>query len=330
MTLQYLETYLPRQMGRSPETIRSYRDSLSLFRKYLYDNKGQSISNFGFADCSRELLLEYIAWLKEQGISPATCNVRLSAIKNYVQYAADCDVSLQSIALLVSKVPGQKIPKREKLLLSEKALSALFAQPNESKIGIRNRTIMILLYDAAIRVSELTGLHVNDVNLDTLSVHVIGKGNKERTVAITRKTVEHIRKYLSVYKPENPNNLDGWLFFTVIKGRTGQISVSTIERFLQKYADQARKACPEMPARVYPHLLRAERATHLYRDGVESALISKMLGHSSVETTKIYAQPTLDQKREAMEKIQSPENREEKPLWDTGGEDDLARLCGLR
>ena len=165
MTLQYLETYLPRQMGRSPETIRSYRDSLSLFRKYLYDNKGQSISNFGFADCSRELLLEYIAWLKEQGISPATCNVRLSAIKNYVQYAADCDVSLQSIALLVSKVPGQKIPKREKLLLSEKALSALFAQPNESKIGIRNRTIMILLYDAAIRVSELTGLHVNDVNL---------------------------------------------------------------------------------------------------------------------------------------------------------------------
>lgn len=265
MTLQYLETYLPRQMGRSPETIRSYRDSLSLFRKYLYDNKGQSISNFGFADCSRELLLEYIAWLKEQGISPATCNVRLSAIKNYVQYAADCDVSLQSIALLVSKVPGQKIPKREKLLLSEKALSALFAQPNESKIGIRNRTIMILLYDAAIRVSELTGLHVNDVNLDTLSVHVIGKGNKERTVAITRKTVEHIRKYLSVYKPENPNNLDGWLFFTVIKGRTGQISVSTIERFLQKYADQARKACPEMPARVYPHLLRAERATHLYR-----------------------------------------------------------------
>ena len=159
---------------------------------------------------------------------------------------------------------------------------------------------------------------------------MIGKGNKERTVAITRKTVEHIRKYLSVYKPENPNNLDGWLFFTVIKGRTGQISVSTIERFLQKYADHARKACPEMPARVYPHLLRAERATHLYRDGVESALISKMLGHSSVETTKIYALPSLDQMREAMEKIQSPEIREEKPLWDTGGEDDLARLCGLR
>lgn len=330
MTLQYLETYLPRQLGRSRETVRSYRDSLSLFRRYLYKEKGLTIPAFGFQDCTRELLLEYVAWMKSQGVSPATCNVRLSAIKNYVQYASECDVSLQSVALLVSRVPGQKIPKREKELLSEEALAALLSQPGDSRIGLRNRAIMILLYDSALRVSELTGLKTKDVNLETLSVHVIGKGNKERTVAITKKTAEHLKQYMSVFKPENPGNPEGWLFFTVIKGVTGKVSTSTVERFMQKYADEARGTCPDMPMRVHPHLLRAERATHLYRDGVDSALISKMLGHSSIETTKIYALPSLEQIRDAMEKIQPPEIADEKPLWEDDDEDGLARLCGLR
>lgn len=330
MTLQYLETYLPRQLGRSRETIRSYTDSLSLFRKYLYENKGISIAKFSFGECTRNLLLEYVSWMKNQGISPATCNVRLSAIRNYVQYASECDVTLQSVALDVSKVPGQKVPKREKELLEEDALAALLSQPGDSRLGIRNRAIMVLLYDAAIRVGELTGLRVGDVNLESMSVHVTGKGNKERTVAITEQTAGHLKQYFSAFRPDAVDNPENWFFYTVIKGNTGRISTSTIERFIQKYADEARKACPNMPERVYPHLLRAERATHLYRDGVDSVLISKMLGHSSIETTKIYALPSIDQMREAMEKVQPPEISNEKPLWGDDDEDTLAHRCGLR
>ena len=330
MTLQYLDTYLPRQLGRSQETIRSYTDSLSLFRKYLYENKGISIAKFSFSECTRILLLEYVSWMKDHGISPATCNVRLSAIKNYVQYASECDVALQSVALNVLKVPSQKVPRREKELLEEDALAALFNQPEDSKLGIRNRAIMVLLYDAAIRVGELTGLLVGDVNLKSMSVHVSGKGNKERTVAITEQTTGHLRQYFSVYRPDTVNNPGNWFFYTTIKGNTGRISTSTIERFIQQYADEARKNCPNMPKRVYPHLLRAERATHLYRDGVDSVLISKMLGHSSIETTKIYALPSIDQMRGAMERAQPPEVSNEKPLWGDDDEDTLARRCGLR
>lgn len=328
MTLQYLENYLPRQLGRSPETIRSYKDSLSVFRKYLFEVKNISISKFTFTDCTRELLLEYGAYLKNHGNSPATCNVRLAAIKNYVQYASDNDVSLQSIALQVSKVPSMRVPKREKILLSKEALNALFSEPKNTKIGIRDRTIMILLYDSAIRVSELTGLHINDVNLDTLSIHVHGKGNKERSVAITEKTAEHLKLYKSIYHSDtkDPEHV---LFYTVIKGNTGRISTGTVERIVQKYADAARSSCPDMPDGVYPHLLRAERATHLYRDGVDSIMISKILGHSSVETTKIYAIPSLDQMREALNKVDMPSDAKEQPLWESD-EDELARLCGLK
>lgn len=330
MTLQYLETYLPRQLGRSRETIRSYTDSLSLFRRYLYENKGISIAKFSFSERTRNLLLEYVSWMKDQGISPATCNVRLSAIKNYVQYASECNVTLQSVALNVSKVPGQKVPKREKELLEENALAALLNQPGDSRLGIRNRAIMVLLYDAAIRVGELTALRVKDVNLKAMSVHVIGKGNKERTVAITEQATAHLKQYFSIYRPDAVDNPGNWFFYTTIKGNTGRISTSTIERFIQQYADEARKTCPDMPERVYPHLLRAERATHLYRDGVDAVLISKMLGHSSIETTKIYALPSIDQMRGAMEKVQPPEVSNEKPLWDDDDEDGLARRCGLR
>ena len=85
-----------------------------------------------------------------------------------------------------------------------------------------------------------------------------------------------------------------------------------------------------MPERVYPHLLRAERATHLYRDGVDSILISRMLGHSSIETTKVYALPSIEQMREAMEKVQPPEVSDEKPLWGDDAEEALAHRCGLR
>ena len=327
-TLQYLDNYLPRQLGRSPETVRSYRDSLSGFRKYLYDEKDISIAKFTFQDCTKDLLLEYCAYLKESGNSAATCNVRLAAIKTYVQYVSDDDISLQSIALQISKVPGMKIPKREKKLITTEGMAAILARPKETKIGIRDKTIMVLLYDSAVRVSELTGLRINDLDFKTLSIHIHGKGNKERSVAISEKTATHLKRYMSIYHADGCSP-DDYLFYTVIKGKVGSISMSTVERILQKYADEARKECPDIPKHVYPHLFRAERATHLYRDGVDSIMISKILGHSSIETTKIYALPSMDQMREAMNKVDMPTDAAEKPLWE-GDEDEMARLCGLK
>ena len=327
-TLQYLDNYLPRQLGRSAETVRSYRDSLSRFRKYLYDEKGISIVKFAFQDCTKDLLLEYCAYLKEHGNSEATCSIRLAAIKTYVQYVSDDDISLQSIALQISRVPGMKIPKREKKLITNEGLAAILAQPKNTKIGIRDKTIMVLLYDSAVRVSELTGLRINDVDFKTLSIHIHGKGNKERSVAISEKTAAHLKRYMSIYH-SGGNRPDDYLFYTVIKGKVGPISMSTVERILQKYADEARNKCPDIPEHVYPHLFRAERATHLYRDGVDSIMISKILGHSSIETTKIYALPSMDQMRAAMNKVDMPADAAEKPLWE-GDEDEMARLCGLK
>lgn len=250
-------------------------------------------------------------------------------LSDYWQKKLNEYIALQAVALRVSRVNALKVPKREKKLLSIDALTALLAQPPNSKIGLRNKTIMILLYDSAIKLQELIDLNVNDINLVGLTLHVAsGKGNKERTVAITELTAEHLKNYMSVYHKGTPNP-ESFLFYTIIKGEIGRISSSTIERFIQNYADAARKLCPDMPERVYPHLLRAERTTNLYRDGVDPILLARILGHADVETTKIYAIPSTDQMREVMEKVPMPSDAKEKPLWE-GDEDEMARQCGLR
>ncbi len=330
-TLSFFTTYLDKQLGKSPETIRSYTDSLSAFRRYVVNYRKISIMKFQFKDCTKDFLLDFIAYLKDNGNGISTCNVRLSAIKTYVQYCADNDVSLESVALNVSKVRSQKVPKREKNLLVEEDLEALLAQPPATRFGIRDRTILILLYDAAVRVQELTTLHLDDINFETLCIHVHGKGRKERDVAISKNTATHLRKYISLYHPCSTENSEGWLFYTVIKGKLDRISTATIRRIVRKYSDELRDQGRRLPERVYPHLLRAERATNLYQEGVDPLMIATFLGHEQIETTRIYALPSIDKMREAMERVQpAPSADMEEITSIINDEETMARLCGLR
>ena len=156
----------------------------------------------------------------------------------------------------------------------------------------------------------------------------MGKGSKERVVAINVKTLKHIKQYLDVYclRDSSATHL---LFYTIIKGKAGKMSEGNVERFIQQYANKARESCPDMPLRVYPHMLRRTRATNLYQNGVELALVSRILGHAFLDTTRIYAKPSLAMMREAMDSVEVPQTRDEKPLW-VDSEEEMAKLCGLR
>ncbi len=330
MTYEFLDIYMVKQLGRSPDTIESYRDALTLFRRYILNELCISIAKFTFAKCTRNCIFGFLKYLKIQGNKPGTCNQRLAAIKSYLWFAADKDVTLQSIALEVSHVPQLKNPQTEKQVLSEIALNAIFNQPANTRMGLRNRTIMILLYDSAVRLAEILNIRVNDICLNEKNpyVRVMGKGSRERVVAINIKTVKHVKQYLDFYRSKDNPDINS-LFYTIIKGRAGKMSEGNVERFIQQYADKARKSCPEMPPRVYPHMLRRTRATNLYQNGVELALVSRILGHACLDTTRIYAKPSLSMMREAMETNQASQTKDEKPIW-IGSEEEMAKLCGLR
>ena len=330
-TLDYLGSYLPKQAGRSEKTVKAYRDALSVFRRYLYDERGISITGFRFADCTKTLLLEFIAYLRERGNAPSTCNQRLSAIKSYVWFAADKDISLQSVALNVSRTPQVKAPERPKDTLDAQALSTLFNTPANTRVGLRDRTILIVLYDSAIRMDELLSLTVAETNLTDKSnpyLRIHGKGNKERIVAITTRTAEHIEKCVREYHDGIHNSSD-YLFYTVIKGTRHKMSPSNVERLIKKYSDLARRECESMPDNVHAHMFRRTRATELYQNGVSLELIARMLGHSEIETSRVYAKPSIEMLRKALESVEGPELADEKPLWG-GSEEELAKLYGLR
>jgi len=197
-------------------------------------------------------------------------------------------------------------------------------------MGLRDRTIMILLYDSAVRLAEILNLRVNDICLNEGNpyIRVMGKGSKERVVAINVKTVKHVKQYIDVYRSrDNPDT--HLLFYTIIKGRAGIMSEGNVERFIQQYADKARESCPDIPIQVYPHMLRRTRATNLYQNGVELALVSRILGHAFLDSTRVYAKPSLAMMREAMNSVEASQTRDEKPLW-LGSEEDMAKMCGLR
>lgn len=326
-TLDFLEHYLPEQALKSRNTIETYRDALTVFRKYITDTMSLSLRTFSFEDCTHDFLLSYIEFLNKNGNSETTCNNRLAALRAYLWYAANCDIALQSVALTASRVPFLKVPKLTREIIHDDALKALLAAPPDTKIGRRDRMILILLYDSAIRVSELLSLNVSSVNLDANIpyLRIYGKGDKERIIAITDKTAGHLKNYLKVYHnvivPDDP------LIYTVIKGHKDRMSVGNVERIVKKYAAQISSEYPDLPEHCYPHMLRRTRATNLYQDGTELELVSRILGHSTTETTRIYAAPSVDMMRKVMESGNL--KSDEKPLW-SDDEAEMARICGLR
>ena len=268
-------------------------------------------------------------YLADKGNKPGTRNQRLAALKSYLWFAAEKDTALQSVAISISRIKSCRNPQKEKPILDEHALKMLIEAPDNSKMGIRDKIIMILLYDSAARIDEILSLRKQDLNIDTDDpfIHVIGKGQKERIIALTDITCKHLRQYISLYPKDNPAT--DLVFYTSIKGLTGKMSEVNVERFLKKYADVVREEYPHIPKSVYPHMFRRTRATGLYRDGVDLSIVSRFLGHSHLETTRIYAIPSVEMVREAIDKVPI-QISDEKPLWNKNSDELLAKMCGLR
>jgi site-specific recombinase XerD len=328
LTWDFLEGYLPRQAGHSPATVESYRDSLTLLRRFLTDSRHESLAKFRFSDCTKDCIYSFREHLQQNGNKPSTVNVRVTAIRTYLNYAAARDISVQSVALAISQIKPCKKIQKEKGVLSENALAAILSAPPLTRMGLRDRAILITMYDSAVRLNELLTIRMADITLEGgfPGILIHGKGNKERLVQLTEKTVGHLKEYIKVFHAGS--SPDAFLFFTTIKGKADKMSSGNVQRLLKQYADKARGTCPDMPESVHPHMLRRTRATNLYQEGIALELVSTVLGHARTETTRIYAKPSVAQIRGAIESVPTP-SQDEEPLW-VGNEEEMARRCGLR
>jgi integrase/recombinase XerD len=157
--------------------------------------------------------------------------------------------------------------------------------------GIRDRAVFELLYGAGLRVSELTGLDVDDVDLDEGAVRVLGKGGKQREVPIGRAAREALATYLRRGRPELVGARSGGALFVGARGR--RIARQTCARLLDHHARRA-----GIDRHVSPHTLRHSFATHLLEGGADVRVVQELLGHASVATTQVYTLVTREHLRE--------------------------------
>jgi site-specific recombinase XerD len=210
------------------------------------------------------------------------------------------------------------------------AVTALLATPDPgTRNGLRDQFFMILMYDLAARDAEMLALNLADIDTKRLTVDLLGKGSKPRRLPITSETAQHFGRYVSVFHP-SPEPATP-MFYTVRSHRPTRMSDDNVARFIRQHAATAKARCPDVPARVHPHMLRHSRAMHLYQAGMPLALLTEWLGHADPETTLIYAHADTEMKRHALEKANSATTHSPlpTPLWHDH-EDIIQRLCGLK
>ena len=335
MTWDFLHTFLATQCERGGDTIKSYTDALTIFRRYVTDEKKIPITAFQFNDVTLDFMLDYRDYLSGKGAKPSTVNHRLAVVSAYLKYAASRKVELQQVYLRIREVPWVTVPSKVHSMIEEQdSIKELLVCPGRSKKGMRDQMILVLLYDTAIRAAELLSLNLGDVVIDCDQPYILvcGKGNKERYVGLSDKTVPLLSGYIRLFHTDKSAK-DTPLFYTVLHGEQHRMTERNLERIVQKYGEIAREKDPRIPKRVTPHTLRRTRATGLYRAGVPIETVALILGHSSPTTTrKSYAVPSVEQKRKAMTRGTDAEpdtsDEGEKPLW--GSNEEVARLCGLR
>ena len=325
----YLTIYLPRLRVLSPRTVDSYRQSISMYCAFLKEHNRVDFSKASFDHITRDSVMEFIRSLRSRDCKASTCNLRLSSLKSFLKYCADEDIGLYSIYQDVRRIPAMKAPRMPVGYMSEIAVKTLLAQPDmKTEKGMRNRMIVILLYDGGVRVQELVDLKVSDLQLRAKHpfMTVTGKGSKTRSVPLMDKTVAHLKEYLRRFHTPPDDRTGQPLFYSIRSGVPQKLSTDAVGVMLKKYAKSAREKCPEVPERVHPHLFRHTRAMDLYRAGMPLSYVAQFLGHVNVNTTDIYASADIGMLRDAMQKA-DPELAKEIPRWKD--EESLKKLCGL-
>lgn len=298
LIIEFLE-YLEIERGRSQKTIENYHHYL---RRFLSWTK---VSNP--KDINPELVRSYRLYLnrktdlKGQGLKKITQNYHIIAIRNFLKYLAKRDIQ----TMAAEKIEVGKNPSHEIEFLSSDELDRLLQAADGSDIkSLRDRSILELLFSAGLRVSELTNIDRDQINLARQEFSVTGKGDKIRIVFVSDTAKSALERYLN-----KRMDIDSPLFVRYSKKKTAEketkrLTPRSIQRIVKYYAAKA-----GIVKDVHPHTLRHSFATDLLSNGADIRSVQTMLGHSSITTTQIYTHITNQQLKEIHKKFHGKGNK---------------------
>ena len=280
----------------SVHTVRAYASDLSQLLTHAAGRAGVNRIALQPAHLDRAEIRAFLATLQEQGQSRATAARKLAAARTFLRYLRREGV--------IDTDPGALIgtPKREVRMpahLSEAEMAALIAAPaGDGPLGRRDHAILELFYASGLRLSELVGLDLGDVNLSARMVRVLGKGGKQRLVPFNTSTATAIRTYLQDRellirrRPAKTGNQLGSVRYKADRGlrhplfvnyRGSRLTVRSVDRLVRKYV-----TATSMRLGISPHALRHSFATHLLQRGADLRSIQELLGHARLSTTQRY------------------------------------------
>jgi len=297
---------LARQRRASAHTVAAYRDSFRLLLAYLQRSTGKAPSRLQFEDVDAEVITAFLVHLEnDRANSVRTRYARLAALHSFFRFAALRHPEHAQLIQRVLAIPPKRATKGIVPFLTEAEVEALLAAPDRSTHrGRRDHALLVLALQTGLRVSELTGLCWNDVELGTgAHVRTCGKGRKDRCTPLIAQTVAVLGAWMREQHPQPTDQ--------VFPGRAdATLSSDAVQRMIAKHTAAAATRCPTLQGKhVAPHVLRHTAAMTLLAAGVDQTVIALWLGHEHVETTDIYIHGDLTIKERAIARTAPPGTR---------------------
>ncbi len=267
-------TDLEQRRGASPHTLANYRLDLTHLCEWLAARPEHS-----WQDVNRKTIRAWVAWMHGEGYAPASIGRKLSALRSLFRFLIREERVARSPLLLV---PAPK--KRTSLppVLSVEEIERLLAAPKvASPLGLRDRCMFEVLYATGLRLSELLGLTLDQIDWPRRSAQVRGKGNKDRIVLLGDLAIDALERYIHQGRPQLLRDPDCAALYLSHLGKP--LSVRGFHMILQNHLQTA-----GIQRHVTPHTLRHSFATHLLEGGADLRTVQELLGHASISTTQVY------------------------------------------
>jgi integrase/recombinase XerD len=270
------------EKGLSNNTIQSYRSDLSILCEFL-DKKEKNLLT-----AERDDLIDLLARMKDEGRSDASIARLMSTLRGFFKFAiTEKLLKRDPTAYMSTRKAWQTLPR----FLTQEEVDKLLEQPDlNDNIGIRDRTMIELLYATGLRVSELVSLRMADIELEAGTLSCFGKGSKQRRIPIGRSSIHFLKNYFAVRQRLLSGERSDTLF---VEPNGYPITRQKFWKIITRYGESAGLG------HVTPHMLRHSFATALIENGADLRSVQMMLGHSNINTTQIYTHVTNERLKSA-------------------------------